>query len=202
MGALPQRSRSEDAESLESEAERLAIQAIRSSDVGAFESLYQQHYHNLTTFAVRYTAAWDSAEDLVQDVFAKIWAKRDTLPNILALRAYLYGAVRNAALNVQKHEARVTRIHGWALHTKNTLGVADHAVGQDRAVEQADLRERMQYVLERLPERQHAAIVLRYEHDLSYSGIAEVLEISDVAARKLVRKGEDHLRDAFEGTIL
>src|SRR5918992_5194257 len=75
-------------------------------DDEAFEILFRQHYGTLATFALRYLRDRSVAEELVQDLFADLWARRATwTPRAGSERAYLLTAVRNRALNLRKRQA-------------------------------------------------------------------------------------------------
>ncbi|MEP6494882.1 MAG: sigma-70 family RNA polymerase sigma factor [bacterium] len=70
----------------------------------AFESLFRAHYAELCRFAYQYVRSSEAAEDLVQDVFAGLWAARETVTVTTSVRAYLYAAVRNRAINTRRHQ--------------------------------------------------------------------------------------------------
>src|SRR5688572_8158150 len=80
-----------------------SIARIRGGDRPAFEALFREHYSALCEFAHRYVQSREAAEDLVQEVFLSVWTHRESLEIRDGLRAYLYGAVRNRALNSIEH---------------------------------------------------------------------------------------------------
>jgi RNA polymerase sigma-70 factor, ECF subfamily len=88
-------------------AEDAAIAArIRAGDERAFDQLIEIYAQELTAFAWRYVHASDPAQDAMQDVFVHLWEHRNTFVLAGSLRAYLYAAVRNRAINAVRH-ARV-----------------------------------------------------------------------------------------------
>ena len=76
-----------------------------AGDERALETLFQSHYASLCEFAVRYVREEALAEEIVQDLFADLWARRAEWRVRGPVRAYLFGAVRNRALNVRKRQA-------------------------------------------------------------------------------------------------
>src|SRR6185436_4165874 len=119
------------------------VARVRTGDVRAFESLFRAYYGPLCSFAHRYTGERALAEELVQDLFAELWAKRGTWDVRGNARSYLFAAARNRALNLRKRQA-VER--DW----EREESVADlrelpHTPAQaDQALEASDLRDRLQ----------------------------------------------------------
>ncbi len=74
-------------------------QKIALDEYAAFRELYLLMYSPLMRFAAIYTHSQHTAEDVLADVFLKLWDKRHSLGHIQNLRVYLYTAVKNTALN-------------------------------------------------------------------------------------------------------
>src|SRR5690242_18031651 len=81
---------------------------IRADDADAFKALIVSLAQPLERYAFRFSTSGDAAKDVVQDVFAHIWAQRHSLHVRGNFRTYLYAAVRNRALDVRKHRAAET----------------------------------------------------------------------------------------------
>src|SRR6059058_3973026 len=77
--------------------ERAWADRIRAGDIAAFETLYRTYWQRLFAFAFRYVQSKEDAEELVQEVFFRIWRGRAQWMPAGAVRNYLYLAVRNAA---------------------------------------------------------------------------------------------------------
>lgn len=68
------------------------------------EGLFREHYRSLCAFAIQYVKDADRAEDVVQDLFFRLWLDREKLNITTSIKAYLFAAVRNRCLtgvNVQ-----------------------------------------------------------------------------------------------------
>jgi len=165
---------------------------IRDGDRDALTSLYEATFRDLWVFARRYVGP-TRAEDVVQDVFLRMWTKR-TWTIQTTVRAYLFGAVRHRALDVT---------HRTSIEVR-----AEETIRRDDAIEQdgihpadtavnAELRTMIHQTVAQFPERQRAAIILRIDRALSYSEIGDALGISATAAGNLVKKGEAKLREAL-----
>lgn len=74
----------------------------------SFEKAFKDYYRELVAFTYQYVEDHDMAEELVQEMFSNVWAKSSQIDIRTSVKSYLYGAVRNAALNHLKHQ-KVTR---------------------------------------------------------------------------------------------
>jgi RNA polymerase sigma-70 factor (ECF subfamily) len=166
---------------------------VRTGDVAAFEELFRIHYAGLCRFAHRYLSDASLAEDLVQDLFADLWAEHARLEIRGSVRAYLFAAVRNRALNLRKHHL-VER--DWerneALPDVRELHRAPPAA--DDALDVAERDARLHAAIEALPERCRLVMQLRWQEQLSYAEIAEVMHISIKGVENQLSRGLQALR--------
>jgi RNA polymerase sigma-70 factor (ECF subfamily) len=167
---------------------------IRDGDPAALETLFHEHYASLCRFANRYLHDRAAAEDLVQDVFTSIWAGRLRLDVRGSLRAYLFAAVRNRALNLHKHQL-VERdwAHDEALPDVRALHRAPSR--PDDLLDDAERRDRLRAALEALPERCRLVMQLRWEEQLTHAEISDVLGITVKGVERQLARGLRALRD-------
>src|SRR5689334_437514 len=78
--------------------EAAILTRIRAGDNAAFEALFRRYYRELCVYAARIDADAGSAEEIVQEILLRVWLRREELPEVRSLGAYLYMAVRNLAL--------------------------------------------------------------------------------------------------------
>ena len=170
------------------------LDRLRFGDESAFEELFREHYEGLVAFATRYAGTAAAAEELVQDLFADLWEKRGRWEIRTSLRAYLYSAVRNRALNVRRR-AIVER--DWADDEAHT----DRPALQwsppraDDAIVAGESAAELQRALESLPVRCRLTMQLRWFDQLSYAEIAETLGISVKGVENQLSRGLKALRD-------
>ncbi|PKQ69407.1 RNA polymerase sigma-70 factor [Labilibaculum manganireducens] len=77
---------------------------IDNNESLSYNSLFNEMYAGLCLFSERFLIVSSEGEDLVQEVFVKLWAKFDDFDSLNAIKAYLYQATRNACLNSIRHE--------------------------------------------------------------------------------------------------
>ena len=156
------------------------IARIRAGDEAAFEALFHAYFAPLCDFAERYVGAPDVAEELVQTLFFDLWTQRAAWAPRGSARAYLFGAVRNRALNHLRHRRVEER---WRAASVRAASVREGHLGAAPAdaadeIEAAELRTALARAVARLPERARLVVVLRWQHQLRHAEIAEVLGIS------------------------
>jgi RNA polymerase sigma-70 factor (ECF subfamily) len=168
------------------------VERVRDGDVAAFEQIFRTYYRPLCAFAYGFVKSRDTADDVVQTVFTRIWMRREQWEVRNSLSTYLYAATRNQALNTAQHLGTVYRIES-AVHAEG-----DVPAGMGRPspsiVEELEA-EAIWQVIAKLPERSRLVLTLRWEHDMGYAEIAEVMgitpksvEIAKSRALKALRK--------------
>jgi RNA polymerase sigma-70 factor, ECF subfamily len=164
------------------------VARIRDGDSRAFELAFRAFYAPLASFAFRYLRDSAAAEDVVQEVFGTLWNARERLVVTSSLRAYLYAAVRNRALNVRKHDAVV---EDWERdESADDVRELHPAPAQpDQVLDRRILEERLAEAFEALPERQAQVMKLRWRDELSYAEIAEAVGISVKGVEKHLSRG-------------
>ncbi len=161
--------------------ERALLARIQAGDEEAFERLFRAYYPGLRACAARRVGSEDAGEDLVADLFVRLWEQRGEWGGSLrgSVRTYLYQAVRNAALNALRH----ARVEGrWRTHveTRRDAAVAmdEWAADASGRVVGRDLAVAVGQAIERLPARCREVYTLSRRHGLGYEEIAAVMGIS------------------------
>jgi RNA polymerase sigma-70 factor (ECF subfamily) len=108
-----------------------------NNDYKAFEQLFHRHYSRLCRYVLTLTQSADVAEEIVSDVFLKIWQKRDVLEIKSSVNAYLTTATRNLAIDhlrrVARHRNRVEELAGdyqgdYASPSESVIGSETHDI--------------------------------------------------------------------------
>jgi len=153
------------------------VERLRAGDPRALEALFRQQYAPLCRFAERYLRDRAAAEDLVQDLFAALWARRGRLDLRGGLRAYLFASVRNRALNVRKHHLVES---DWARDEAAPEVRSLHRAPRrpDELLDERERNARLRAAVAHLPERCRLVMQLRWHEQLAHSEIAAILGIS------------------------
>ncbi|GLC27142.1 RNA polymerase sigma-70 factor [Roseisolibacter agri] len=173
-----------------------AVARARAGDEAAFAALFHAHYAALCSFAVRYVHERALAEELVQELFAALWERRERFAlrgGGASARAYLFAAVRNRALNLRARHA-VERDWADAEGRADEITLHPSPPSADAALEQAELHARLNAAMASLPERCRLVMQLRWREQLSYADIATVMGISTKGVENQLARGLRALR--------
>lgn len=154
------------------------VRRIRAGDQTAFEALFTAYYESLLRFAFGYLKDRAVAEEIVQDVFLKLWTHREQWQVHDIVRTYLYTATRNHALNRLR---RNVLEHTWTTNLSDPADAATaipHVESADTYTNTTELSAVIRAAIERLPPRCREAFVLSRDHGLAYEQIAQVMGIS------------------------
>jgi len=150
------------------------VERIRAGDEVAFERMFRTYYDPLCRYVVGYLGNRDSAEDVVQGVFARIWGDRSHWA-VRDLEHYLYAAVGRAAVSHFRRAA--VRRRAVPLLTL-TSGGQSAVPWADAEFEARELRRRLERAMATLPPRTRAAFLMSRRDGLSYGEVASRMAIS------------------------
>lgn len=164
---------------------------LRDGDESALVHLVDTHFERVVTFVAYMLGSYDAAQDVAQDVFVRLWERRDTLDPARGIAAFLFTLARNAALNDIKYR-QVRKRYQDRLRAEASL-LPDAGSVPSREEEILSVAT-VQLALRQLSDRRELAVRLRVEEQLGYDEIAQVLEVSPAAAERLVQRGLEELR--------
>jgi RNA polymerase sigma-70 factor (ECF subfamily) len=178
------------AELVDGDAELL--RAIAGGDRSAFDRLSRRHLDRAYGVALRMTGSRADAEDVVQDVFLRLWQRPEAWrPGQAQFSTWLYRVVVNRCLDLKRRPKgadldSVEEPQDPDANAEDSLLDAERARALDGAVNQ-------------LPERQREAIVLTYTAGLRNAEAASAMEISVKAFEALLVRAKRELRDYLAG---
>lgn len=181
--------------------EALRVQSVRRGDERAFEALFHEYYPALCGFVERYVGSPDAAEELVQQVFVRIWENRRTWFVRSALKSYLYQAARNHALNHLKHE-RVRRTFAErVLRLNERVGTGAPLPGPEEQQEKREFRAAVAKAMNRLPDHYREVVQLRARDQMTHAEIAQLLNLPVKTVETRARRGIRNLRRLLSAII-
>lgn len=141
-------------------------------DDRAFEQLFKAHYRALHAYAAVMLQDDAAAEEIVQQLFLRLWEKRGQLDVQTSVKAYLYKCVHNDSLNYIKHLKIRARYQEHAVYTAQPAAKAS-----DKA-ELGELEKRLGQALNELPQQCRTIFQLSRFEELKYREIADRLDLS------------------------
>jgi RNA polymerase sigma-70 factor (ECF subfamily) len=149
------------------------IRRIRQGDVGQFESLFRSSYVSLVRYAKTLIKDHDTAEEIVQDLFFRLWQDKEKIKIESSLNGYLFRSVHNRCLHHIEH-ARVVERHAEEMLYRQT----ESQESPSDILHYKELQSRVASILERLPERCGKIFYMSRFEGLKYSEIAKKLSVS------------------------
>jgi RNA polymerase sigma-70 factor (ECF subfamily) len=152
--------------------EKEIIDEVKAGNRSIWTEVIKKYYAALLNFTIGFTKERESAEELVQDVFVNVWSKKDYLNIDISLRAYLYRATRNHALNYVKRRQfefdYQKRLADTITPYKNEVDDQYHFNEVETALNEA---------IEALPEKRREIFKMSRYEDLTYKEISDALEV-------------------------
>ncbi len=167
-----------------------ALEALRHGDERAFERIFRQYYQSLCRYAIRMLQEQEGAEEIVQDMFCKLWESRDTVNIDTSLKSYLYRAVHNRCLNQIKH---INIRENYKNHNQERINHEEQHFSEH--YEQFELQQQIERAIQSLPtERQRIFRMSRFD-GMKYREIADELGISVKTVEAQMGKALKSLRE-------
>lgn len=163
--------------------EKELIQGLRKSSTAAYKQLFLEYFTIIRSFLSRMLGDDEQAKDIAQNVFLKIWLKRDSLDESKSIKSYLYVLAKNEALNHIKRSSRITCLDS----VPETSDGNNVQVTTEFNETSNIIRQRV----ESMPERRREVFRLSRMEHLSNKEISEMLNLS-------VRTVEKHIELALK----
>jgi RNA polymerase sigma-70 factor (family 1) len=157
--------------------EELLLERLKLDDVGAFSILFDKYYKDLVLFAGSFLRVPEMrvCEDIVQDIFVKIWENRKTITIIVSLRVYLLQSVKNACVDELRHR-QVVEEH---LHYETKMMAAgDLVVDVENYILHSELESHLEVALSKLPPLYREVFEMNRFRNMKYQQIARELSVS------------------------
>ena len=147
---------------------------MRGGDKAAFGVLFDRYYDLLHTFARHIVKDSSVAEDIIQNVFVKMWMRKEQVNPELAVRNYLLVATRNELFDYMRLRYNMLRSD----INDAMLNVAD---GDTDIYDYVDVRERVGFidsVMRSMPDKRREIFAMRYDRNMTNAEIARALNLS------------------------
>lgn len=172
------------------------IEAAAGGDGAAFEALMRRYQSQVFQF-VRWQPGVNerSAEDITQEVFLQLYRVAGQFRGGARFRTWFFTLARNVCRNHQRTLRRRAPERWYALPEEALAGLPDRAPGPQARCERGEAQRMVGAALVRLPAWQREVLLLREWQDLSYSEIAEVLDVPIGTVRSRLHKARASLME-------
>ncbi len=152
--------------------DRILIEELLNGNLKAFDILFNKYAKRLYGFSIRYLKSATEAEELVQDVFFKVWENRNILKKELSFKSYLFTIAYNDILKF----FRSNSYH--QTYVKEVVDLSELSYNSIESVEYASILDEVDKLIEQLPERRKSIFVKSRKEGKSSKEIAEELNLS------------------------
>jgi len=155
-------------------SEKQLVEKLKQSDTVAYESLYLLYVQRLYGFVLRMAKSPELAEDVVQDIFVKLWENRQQLDPEQSFKSYIFTMAKNQLLNFIKRKAHESRIVNEILaHVPRGSRPSDNMILEN------EIQHLLDEALSSLPPQRKLIFELCRIQGLTYKQAAEQLGLSD-----------------------
>ena len=170
----------------------------------AFEVLVQRYNSALFNFIYHFLGDYDQSGDILQQVFLQLYIYLPKLRTGEPLKPWLYQVARNRCLDTIRQKQRRRTVYFSELESASEeegypilADIPDSHPLPDELVEQHDLQSRLRSAIQALPPRFRAVVYLRYAAQLSFSEIAQTLNMPTATAKTYFQRAKPLLADSL-----
>ena len=171
------------------------LEALRNGDEKAFDTIFIAYYGKVKYFISGILKSDADAEELAQDIFIRIWTKRQSIDPQKSLNAYIYTAARNAAFNFLKHQS----VHNAYISENLNSEDSEDAV---QTIFAREISLLVDMSVGKMPEKRQAIYRLSREEGVSNEDIASRLNISRKTVENQLSLALQELRRVLSGLFL
>lgn len=152
--------------------ENQLVEQFKKGNKQSFEILFRSYYAPLCLFATKYVSNNDDCEEIVQELFFKLWENRKTLQITSSVKGYLFSSIKNQCFNYLKHQKIKNK------HQAETIREYENSLDSDFDFPETGLLQKISESIEALPPRRREIFKLSREQGLKYQEIADQLGLS------------------------
>jgi RNA polymerase sigma factor (sigma-70 family) len=160
----------------------------------SYAKLHYQLYPSLFAYIRGMVRDEQLANDLLQDMFVKLWVKKESIGEILNVQAYFFTAARSITLNFIKKEKNAGRKLDQMAFIDLQISVEELITEKESELK---LKRTINSALEKLPVRQREILYLKFYEDLDYNQIVSVTGIKYQSVINHIYRAVQALREDF-----
>jgi len=171
---------------------------LKNGDMLAFDKIYERYSHKLFSFVFKILKNEAEADDIVQEVFVKIWESRENMSDHKFLNSYVFTIAYNNSIDLIRKRINSNK---YLEHLKS-LSVIQVTPPVVSEIEFNELNSQVERLIADLPERQRQVYLLHREKGLTYPEIAEQMGISKNTVENHMVKALKYLRKNIDNSAL
>lgn len=151
------------------------VKLLKKGDMVAFDAIYNQYCHKLYQFVFMFLKQKEDAEEIVQDVFIKIWESRGKIDIYASFESFLFTIAYNATMSLLRKRMSETKSREY-LKSLQQFSSAEQVIDE---IQYKELKHKVESLLKQLTPRQEEIYRLSREEGLTHTEISQKLNISE-----------------------
>ncbi len=177
-------------------AEKILVREIKEGDHDSFKQIYYRYSEKVYLFTVRYTGNTDDAEEIVQEVFSRIWEYRNNLDENRSFNGYILTITKNIIFNENRKKVNFDI---YARYIINYLqGISNQTENQ---VVYENVRNLINKEINNFPPKRKQIFNMSRNEGLSYNEIAKKLSISEKTVESHLRLALNRLKKVISSIL-
>jgi RNA polymerase sigma-70 factor (family 1) len=179
---------------LPTDDERILLQRIAEGDENAFRVIFDKYKDKVYGFAFMFTRSVVQSEEIVQEIFLKLWLRKADLAALEKFQSWLFMVTRNQSFTALRKIA-------YDYSYRQNLPADPEADSMENQMVLKDYQQLVRSVVDELPPQQRKVYQLRREEGLTLDEIAQKLDISPNTVKVHLGKALSRIRKALEGKL-
>jgi RNA polymerase sigma-70 factor (ECF subfamily) len=175
------------------------ILSLKRGDTESFKLLFHAVYPQLCAYANKFLHDINEAEEIVQEVFYKLWKNRKDLDEDESIKGYLFTSVKNNCFHFIEHQKVKDKYATFLLHAYRSV---PEAVGSHEIVVASELEKEFSKALDQLPHQCRKIFELSRVEGLKYAEIANRLNISQKTVETQISRALSKIKLQLKDYIL
>ena len=173
------------------------VKRLQKGDVEAFDLIYERYSGKLYLFCMKYLRSHEESEELIQSVFLKIWENHKGLLKESSFRSYLFTISYNDICKLFRRRDYQKRFIDEVLNTRS------HATFEiEEGIDYRSVLERVQKIIDKLPERQKTIFEKSRKEGMSTKEIAKELKLTPGTVDNYISEALKTIRNGLTGEDL
>lgn len=171
---------------------------LKKGDMVAFNTIYNKYCYRLHEFVLMYLKQEEDAEEIVQEVFIKIWESRDKIDAYSSFESFLFTIAYNATISLLRKRVSENKSRAY-LKSLQQINAAEQVIDE---IQFKELNQKVQLLLERLTTRQREIYLLSRESGLTHKEIAQKLNISESTVNNHLVTTLNYLKSHIDSSLV
>lgn len=179
------------AEGIQHKIDEILVKRFTNGDMHAFDTIYAVFNQKLQKFIFTLIKTEPDTEDIVQEVFVKVWENREKLKNHASFDSYLFTIAYNTTISLLRKRVKETQYVEYV----KSVQVEFDEIDLIESFSRDSIDEILNLLIEKMPPRQREVFKLKHFGDHSYKEIADYLNISVNTVENHIVKAHKYLKE-------